>query len=214
MKPLTDQKVLDAAHLAIDATEQETLIRQKMEQYGFGPVRMKEGKTLLTQATTAQQKKDRCYDTQLELAQQINAQLEAVQAQFKEHLRVARTAYRNEPTVQQILRIERIAPAGWSCVRQASYFYHKLQERKLSLATFGVSAKEIQQATTDTTQLLVMRQGRIRQKGLAENCTQKKNEAFRKLKKWVSEFRAVARIAFKDNPQMLEAFGMLVRSGV
>ena len=214
MNPLTGQQVLETAQLAVNITEQEAPIRQKMEKYGFIPARMKEGKNLITRAIAAQRKKDSGYDSQLELAQQINAQLEAVQAQFKEHLRVARTAYRNDSTAQQILRIERIASRGWPCVRQAAYFYHKLQERKLSLQPFGVTAKEIQQATTDTTQLLVMRQERIRQKGLAENCTQEKNEAFRQLKKWVSEFRAVARIAFKDNPQMLEAFGGLVRSAV
>ena len=214
MKPLTDQKLIDAVQLAVTATEQEAFIREKMEQYGFTSTRMKEGKSLLIQAMAAQRKKDTCYDTRWEMTQQINTELEAVQAQFKEHLGVARTAYRNEPATQHMLRIERIAQAGWPCVRQAAYFYHKLQERKLSLAAFGISPKEIQQATTDTTQLLVLRQARIRQKGLAESCTQEKKDAFRQLKKWLSEFRAIARVAFKENPQMLETFGMLVRSTV
>lgn len=209
---MTEEKVVDATRLAVDTTEQEAAIRQKMEQYGFTPARMTEGKTLLTQAITARQKKDACYDRQWELAQQISAQLEAVQAQFKEHLKVARTAYRNEPATLHALRIERIAQRGWPLVRQAAHFYHKLQERQLSLQAYGVSAKVIQQAMTDTNELLVLRQGRIRQKGFAESCTQEKKQAFRELRAWVAEFRNIARIAFKDNPQLLEAFGMLVRS--
>ena len=211
---MTEEKVVDAARQAIGTTEQEATIRQKMKQYGFTPARMKEGKTLLTQAITARKKKDAYYDTQWEMAQQINAQLEAVQGQFKEHMKVARTAYRNESSLLHALRIERTARRGWPCVRQAAYFYHKLQERKLSLEAYGISTQEIQQATADTNELMVLRQGRIRQKGFAESCTQEKKKAFRALQAWVSEFRSIARIAFKDNPQLLEAFGMLVRAKV
>ena len=209
-----DHEVLEAVELTVNTLEQDKSIRQRMEKHGFTNANVKEGRSLLTEAITAQRKKDHCYDTQYELAQQIKVQMEAVQAQFKDHLKVARTAYRNEPSVLHTLRIERIEQKGWPCVRQATYFYHKLQERNLSLEQFGVSIEDIQQATTDVTQLLVLKQGRTRQKGLAENCTEKKNEAFRQLRTWVSECRAVARIAFKDAPQMLEAFGILVRSGV
>ena len=209
-----DHEVLEAAELTVGLLEQDAPVRQQMEKYGFTKANVKEGKELLTQAINAQQKKDSSYDAQYELGQQIKAQLEAVQAQFKDHVKVARVAYRNEPTVLHTLRIERIGQKGWPSVRQASYFYHKLQERGLSLAAYGVSNEDVQRATQETTQLLVLRQGRIRQKGVAENYTQEKREAFRALRKWVRECRDVARIAFKDHPQRLEAFGMLVRSTV
>ena len=212
MKLDSEEKVLDAARLAIDTLEQEAQIRQKMEAHGYTAEQVKEGKTLLTKALNVRHKKDACYDTQWELSQQIKAQLGAVQGQFREYAKVARTAYRNEPGTLHMLRIERMDQQGWACVRQAAYFYHKLQEKKLSLQAYGVSAKEIQQATAETTELLTLRQVRIRQKGMAESCTQEKQQAFRELRAWVMELRGIARIAFKSNPQLLEAFGMLVRS--
>lgn len=207
-------KTLDAAQLAISNTENDADIRQRMEAYGIQAEALKRGKTLLANAKKCIKKKDDCYDRQWELSQQINVQLEAVQSQAREYIQVARTAFRHEPATLHTLRVETLARAGWPCVRQAAYFYHKLQERKLSLQAYGVSDKAIQQATADTNELLVLRQGRIRQKGLAESCTQEKKQAFRELRAWVTEFRGIARIAFKDNPQLLEAFGMLVRAKV
>jgi cell division inhibitor SulA len=77
-----------------------------------------------------------------------------------------------------------------------------------------VSNKEIQQATTDITNLMVLRQARIRHKAKAESCTQAKRAAFHELQTWVQDLRNTARFAFKKNPQMLEAFGVTVRAAV
>ncbi|MEK6479067.1 hypothetical protein WJR50_16085 [Catalinimonas sp. 4WD22] len=44
----------------------------------------------------------------------------------------------------------------------------------------------------------------------AENSTQEKNQVIKDLRAWYGEFRKLARIAFKDNPQVLESFGMVV----
>ncbi len=185
-----------------------------MEAHGYTPAQTKAGRSLANKAIAAGRQKDACYDLQWELGQQVNAQLAAVQTQFRVHAKVARTAYRDESNTLHLLRIERFEKNGWSMVRQAAYFYHKLQERKLSLASFGVTDKEIQQATTDITELMVMRQARVRQKGKSEDCTQAKRAAYRELRSWVREVRGTARLAFKKNPQMLEAFGVVVRAAV
>ena len=214
MKLDKDEKILDAALLAINSIEKEASVRQQMEAYGLTTERLGEGKNLLSNATYTRQQKDTCYNIQWELRQQINARLEAVQEQFGEHLRVARIAFRKEPTLLHTLRIERVAPKGWPSVRQAAHFYQQLQVHKLSLAGYQVSAKELERAASDTHELLSLRQERIRQKGLAESSTEAKNRAFQALRQWVSECRNIARLALKDNPQLLEGFGMTVRSGV
>jgi len=55
---------------------------------------------------------------------------------------------------------------------------------------------------------------RLTKKGMAENSTEAKKKAVKVLKIWVQEFRSVARIAFKDTPQILEIFGIKVSSKV
>lgn len=210
----TDERILETALLTLHTLEHEKDILRAMKAHGFSADGTKAGKALVKKATNARREKDACYDAQWELGQQVNAQRTAAWAQFREHAKLARAAYRNEPNVLHTLRIERFERGGWAGIRQAAHFYHKVQERKLSLQTLGVSDQEIQQATTDITDLMVMRQARTRQKAKSEACTQAKNQAFRELRVWVMEVRGTARLAFRQNPQMLEAFGVMVRTTV
>lgn len=214
MKLNKDENILEAARLAISYIENEAPIRQKMETFGFTPQFFQAGKGLLGDAMSARQQKDRCYNIQWELRHQISEQLEAVQDQFDEHRRVARIAFRKQPAVLNTLRIERIEPKGWPRVRQASYFYQQVQRQKLSLEGYTISAKVLQRATAETHGLLSLRQERIRRKALAESSTEAKNRAFEALRQWVIECRSIARLALKDTPQLMEGFGVMVRSGV
>lgn len=49
-------------------------------------------------------------------------------------------------------------------------------------------------------------------KSVAEDTTQSRNQLRQQLKEWLREFHTAARLALKDNPQRLEAFGIRVRS--
>lgn len=49
-------------------------------------------------------------------------------------------------------------------------------------------------------------------KGEAQNATQVKNAAFKKLDAWMREFYAVAKVALYDTPQLMEALGKKVKS--
>lgn len=77
---------------------------------------------------------------------------------------------------------------------------------------FGFTVEELQQAKASVEALLALRDDRMLKKGEAENCTVSKNDAAKQLRSWVREFHAAARLALKDQPQKLEAFGIRVRS--
>ena len=51
----------------------------------------------------------------------------------------------------------------------------------------------------------------LKEKGESQDATTIKDTAFAKLDDWMSEFYAVARIALEDNPQLLEALGLIVK---
>ena len=48
--------------------------------------------------------------------------------------------------------------------------------------------------------------------GEAQNATEARDKKFDELAKWVSDLRAVARVALTDSPQQLEKLGILARS--
>ena len=214
MKLNTDKKVREAAQVALYNTEREESIRQRMEAYGFRAEDLKRGKALMARVKACTDEQDHGQQRQWELSQQIKEQTKAVQDQARDHIQVVRTLYRHEPAVLHFLRVETMSRSGWPMVEQAAYLYEKLQERKLSLAAYGISDQAIRRAATETSALLTLRQDRSYQKAQAEHCTQTKRQAIKELYGWVVEFRAIARLAFKSEPQWLEAFGMVVRSAV
>lgn len=57
-----------------------------------------------------------------------------------------------------------------------------------------------------------LRAAYLREKGESQNATVMKDEALMRLDDWMREFYAVSRIALDENPQLLEAIGLFVRS--
>jgi len=57
-----------------------------------------------------------------------------------------------------------------------------------------------------------LRHQRMQEKGEAEEATSSRNASIKALKVWMNDFRYVARMALRDNPQLLEALGMVVKA--
>ena len=206
--------VAEAASLAINNTQNSPVRQQQLEAFGFGPTRFRTGKTLLQAFIQKQATQTQWQDEQWALSQQINASLQAVQEQFKQHVSIVQVAFRHDAILLHSLKIDRLATRRWEGVRQAIYFYSQLQQRKVSLDAYGVSAKEVQQAHSAATQLLQLKEVRADKKSQAEHSTQEKQRAQEALRLWVKDFRTTARMAFRDQPQTLEAFGIHARAKV
>jgi hypothetical protein len=56
------------------------------------------------------------------------------------------------------------------------------------------------------------RNQRLLSKGEAEEATHRRNQSIKALKAWMSDFRAIARIALRDNPQLKETLDMVVKA--
>lgn len=206
--------LLEAAQLAINNTQNDPAVKQRLEAYGLSPAQLQAGKNLLRTLEQKQATQAKIQDERWALSQQINASLLATRDQFKEHARLALVAFRQDPALIYALKIERIATRRWDCVRQAGYFYQVFQERKLTMEGLGISPREIQQTQAVVTQLLRLKEARVLKKGLAEQGTEARQKAQADLREWLMEFRAIARAAFRTKPQMLEIFGIRVATAV
>ena len=207
-----DQPLVDAVRLAINNGQGDPEALQLMAKYGFGPEQWQAGHALLQRA---EQCFDQCNTLEHErwaLSQQINEGLLSVNEQFKEHVQAARFAFRQQPSLLHSLEIDRLATRRWESVRQSAFFYRQLQDKKLSLQAYGVSPKAVQQAAAAVEELLHQREQRTHRSGRAQHGTQEKRAALTELRAWMVEFRGVARLAFRQQPQLLEIFGMKVPS--
>ena len=206
--------LVEAASLAINNTQNNPARQQRLEAFGFGAARIHTGQTLLQGFTQKQAAQIQRQDEQWALSQQIKAGLQAVHQQFKQHVRIVQVAFREDAVLLHSLKVDRLAIRRWECVRQAIYFYEQLQRQEVTLGAYGVSAEEMQQVRAAANELLQLKQARADKKGMSGHSTQEKQRAQEALRSWVKDFRTIARMAFRDQPQTLEAYGIKVSATV
>ena len=206
--------VAEAASMAINNTQNNPARQQQLATFGFGEARFRTGQTLLKNFTQKQAAQTQCQHEQWALSQQLNESLRAVQEQFKQHVSIMQVAFRDDTVLLHSLKVDRFATRRWEGVRQMIHFYDQLRRQKITLDAYGVPAKEIQQAHSAAIHLLQLKEARADKKSCAEHSTQEKQQAQEALRLWVKDFRTTARMAFRDQPQTLEAFGINVRAKV
>jgi len=214
MKLQSDAQILEGATMVLNNTEKDANIQKGMEGYGFTKKRMKEGDALLNNVLSLQAVCETHHNERWAISQKLEADRNTALALFKDHVGVARIALRNDPVVLHSLKIQRISKKTWGWPRQALHFYEKVTPHLAQLEALGVNAEVLAQAKASVQALLALKEDRLLKKSKVEDSTQEKRKAMKALKAWVQEFISIARIAFKDNPQTLEAFGIVVAAKV
>ena len=72
----------------------------------------------------------------------------------------------------------------------------------------------MKKAQVDSDELLRLKEARIDRKGQAEHSTKEKQQAQEALRIWVKDFHTIARMAFREQLQSLEAYGIQVQAKV
>jgi hypothetical protein len=186
--------------------------QQAMSVYGLTPKRVQEGNDLLQNAQQCHSAQEGHYDEARRMSSQITEDGARVLDTFKGHVAIARSAFRKEPLVLKELKIQKMKVDRWAWIQQAIDFYEKAPQQMDRLLQFGATQAAFDQNRAAIEALVTLRNRRMQKKGEAEDCTEQKTEAIKELKVWYSEFRKLARMAFKKNPQVLETFGMVVPS--
>ena len=201
-----------AARLVINNTAKDAEVAKKLGQFGFPPKRMQEGENLLTVVQQMQQAKKTRYDEHWQISNRIEQELKTLRPVFMEHVATARFALRHQPAALRTFNIKSISQNKWTWVDQARAFYEEIEAYAEPMATHGTAQEELDQAKASVEAVMALRDDRMYKKGEAEDTTQSRNQATQMLKKWVREFHTASRLALKDNPQKLEAFGIKVPS--
>ncbi len=212
MKLKSNVEILEAAALAIDNIQKDPELQKKMAVLGFPQKRIQDGIALQQYALMTQYTQGTYYNEQWAISQQINKEVDVTITQFKNHVKVARIAFRDEGEFLHALKIDKFANGSWPLVRQAQHFYSHLVLNATAMDAYGISQAILEQAKASVDALLDNKRERTRKKGQAEDSTKDKQKAFAELKAWVVEFWKAARFAFRDKPQILESFGILVSS--
>ncbi len=204
--------LVESAQLIVDILQEDPQAKQQLEVVGFGNAQFQAGKGYLQTVKGHLSTRTQLEQERWSLSNQMNAGLQAVREQLSLHRKGAIFALRNQPELLHSLQIDQVERGTWAGVKQAIHLYEQVLRQKVSLEGLGISQKEIQEALKTATQLLQQRKDRTRRKGLAQQNTRELHQAVVALRAWVVEFRANARLAYRQQPQMLEMFGIRVKA--
>ena len=207
---------LNAARLAIGNALNTPYIAQALAQFGYDSVKLKQGESLMQTAEKQFANRKKEYGEQYAATDALQASYDQAQALYMKHVKLARVALKEKTHLWEPLQLQgerKKSLSGW--LAQAGVFYGNaltLEEIKGQLATLNIDEAALTQGKAQVDQVAEALAVQKKEIGKAQAATEAKDRAMDAMDGWMSDFRAVVRIALEDEPQYLEALGILAPS--
>ncbi len=202
---------LKEALVLINNASSHPIVQKKLTDFGVAPKFFKEGQTLADNLTTLQRQISTFYGHQHQATKTITTDYEALKAIYEQHLTLARLACEGQSGLQTSLRLKGARAyrrAEWT--EQVAQFYEKLLEQPQLLERYNVTLAELKQAQDMVIAFEEAQRTQTKKKGEAQRNTRQRNEARKKLKKWVGSCKKFAQAALEDDKELLEVLGIVV----
>jgi hypothetical protein len=188
-------------------------IQEKLNPYGYTFERILRGKELWDRVNHLMTNQVKEYGKQYGATDEQEMFFSSTYAQYMITVKITRVAFKKQPDILASLGVigERSRSLSkW--LRHAKILYTNLLEMPNALQTiqtYGYTAERLNRELQDVEKVEQLHVKQLGGKSAAQQATQKRNEAFDELCDWFSDFRAVARVALYDDPQLLEALGIV-----
>jgi hypothetical protein len=198
---------------AIKGAIENPIILDKLSPYGYTSVVLNEGQKMWNDVDylIAVQLKE--YGKQYLATDEQDKFIESTYGQYMVTVKVSRVAFVENPDILASLGLVGERPrslSGW--LRSAKNLYTNLLEIPVALQIiheYGYTPERIDRELQDVKKVEELHVKQLSEKSAAQIATQNRDKAFDELCKWFSKFRAIARVALYDEPQLLEALGIV-----
>ncbi|MCP4218770.1 MAG: hypothetical protein GY765_29330 [bacterium] len=181
--------------------------------YGYHLSRLREGEALVKAAQDGLRDQHTA-NTDKKIATTIfNTDFKTAKAFYMELLTIARVAFKNDDSSANLLDLSGLRPkafAKWA--QQATLFFTNAMDTPAvmtGLANYNVSTEKLQQGLDLVENARLSNMDRGRKAVEARNATKHRNETFKAMNNWMSDFYIIARLAFANDMQTLEPFGIV-----
>ena len=200
------------AELILNNAQQHPDIAAALEVFGYDAATLQEGQDLLIAARSRYDAQIREYGEQHAATQAFKEATKQADKTYSTHRRLAKIAFKQDPQRQTDLRLNDRKPSAFNpWYEQARHFYTALladTDAQTRLARYRITLDVLQTAQGEVTQAFALNSSQEREKGEAQSATQDRDGAVEALDEWLSEFKAIARIALDETPQLLEALNL------
>ena len=207
-------KLLMNSNTAISNAISDSRVNKAISLYGYTAERLQEGKLLLDNAEALSTKQVQKYGDKIGASQAMTVARQKVSAAYVPHVKIARIAMKNNKGAFQALELNgKRKRANAARLAQAKTFYTNAianESYKTALANYGITEDKLEAALNLIKEAENARANYLKEKGEVQNATAKRNLAIEALDEWMSDFIAIARIALKEQSQLLEILGVVV----
>lgn len=207
---------LHEAIVTIDNALNNPAVLSYLSEYGYTGDRIRAGRALYEAVTAAQLTQQAAQGDQVSATAALNAAWSAAKKSYMPHLKIARIAFKDRGGIATELALtgrRKKDLVGW--LSQANQFYTNalVNEQILTgLNRYGVTAQKLRISQEKMIVLAAASALQKKRKGEAKSATEKRDSRLAELRGWLSDFRAVAKIAVAESPQQLEFLGTFTNS--
>jgi hypothetical protein len=199
----------------ISGYENSPEIQNELMKFNYDPPRVATGRTLWNNTNDIISYMVNEYGSQYIATSEFNKLKKDVYGNYMVTLKVVRVALVDEPEILRQLNAtgaRNRSLAGW--LKDSKIMYTNIlnnPEVIEVLREYGYTPEKLFKESEDVTKVEQLHSLQLKEKGLAQQSTIERDKAFDELCKWYSKFRAIARIALYDKPQLLESLGITVK---
>src|SRR5690554_4535759 len=212
----TDAEILELYRVSLTNAASQPAIAQVLDEFGYGPEKLAEGRAKLDNAFAAYHGKG-VEDNETSAARHaFDTKKDQLAGLYALDRRKAKAVFRKKPLLSDRLKVDGSMPRTYmKWLETVRTFYAvcladpELQKRLLPTK---ITPEYLGTTYALVAKLEAARADYIREKGESQNATKLKDAAFGVIDDWMRDFYAIARIALEDSSQLLESLGKLVRS--
>lgn len=205
-----------AAQVMIENAVSDPVVKAALADYGYTEEKLAAGKSLYAEAAALQNARKKEYGEQIAATAELDDIWKEADGRYMKTLKIARVAFQDNPKADKAVMLfgsRKESLSGW--LEQAQAFYANiLNDNGLmeALAQFGYTAEKLTEESELLNRVALKNNLQQREIGEAQAATQARDKKIDELSKWVSDLRAVAKVALADDPQQLEKLGILART--
>jgi hypothetical protein len=207
---------IQSAGNAINSALNNEEVLEMLSRYGYGREKLLEGQALWEKTKEMVTFQTKEYGDQYSQKAEVERLFGEYYPQYMVYLKLARIAFQDNHGFLYSLRAtgkRNRSYSGW--LKDARAFYGNLSANSEALgkiAAFGVTTMDISAGLDNVNRFETAYQTYLTEMGEAQQSTKDRDKVIDELSSWFSDFRAVARIALYEKPQLLETLGIFVRS--
>ncbi len=207
---------LNGAEIMITNASTDEKIMTAVGMIGYGSERIAEGKTLLIDATAKKDTRVALSGAQLEATAASKAAMNAAKEAFQSYSVLVKGEFKGKKETLAVLGLDKPMPRTEASLIEAgkTLFANAAShpEIKSGMLKYGYDDAKL---AAEQAKVLAFEKANDQQKaaeGAAQNATEDQTKSIARLNDWVAQFRKAAKIALKNNKQLLEKLGIHARS--